>query len=190
MFALLPETPAFFRRTITIERDRSIVGRMPECHIVIGDGTISRRHAEIVWDGARIQVNDLKSRNGTFVNGRRIESSEVKLGDQLQFGRVGFLVAKGNGVPVEVDGDESTDQCDYPRKENELQVTVETLSPAEGRIFEFLVEGLAEKQIASQLRISRHTVHNHVKAIYRQFGVHSRPELLARLLQGGSEQTS
>ena len=41
--------------------------------------------------------------------------------------------------------------------------------------------GFAEKAVAAQLGLSRHTVHNHVRAIYRAYGVRSRAELLARL---------
>jgi PAS domain S-box-containing protein len=50
-------------------------------------------------------------------------------------------------------------------------------------VLQHLLAGLADKAIASELRISPHTVHNHVKALYRTFGVSSRPELFARCLE-------
>ena len=53
-----------------------------------------------------------------------------------------------------------------------------------GRIIEELeTQGLLEKQVARELGISRHTVHNHIRVIYRAFGVHSRAELLVRVRQ-------
>lgn len=48
-----------------------------------------------------------------------------------------------------------------------------------------LVRGLREKQIAAELGLSEHTVHEYVKAIYRRAGVSSRAELLARVLGSG-----
>jgi DNA-binding NarL/FixJ family response regulator len=47
-----------------------------------------------------------------------------------------------------------------------------------------LSRGRSEKEVAAALRLSPHTVHDHVKALYRHFGVHSRSELLARCLGG------
>ena len=46
-----------------------------------------------------------------------------------------------------------------------------------------LLAGEGEKQIAYRLKLSRHTVHVYVKGIYRQFGVSSRGELLARFVR-------
>lgn len=58
------------------------------------------------------------------------------------------------------------------------------IAPRTKRVLELLVEGKAEKEIAAALGMSRHTVHVHVKAIYRLFGATSRPELLATILLG------
>ena len=51
-----------------------------------------------------------------------------------------------------------------------------------------LTRGLGEKQLAAELKLSPHTVHDHVKALYRRLHVGSRGELLAlclRLTAGG-----
>lgn len=56
----------------------------------------------------------------------------------------------------------------------------ESLSRRERQTLELLLAGDAEKQIASHLSISRHTVHVYVKSLYKRFGVSSRGELLAR----------
>ena len=47
---------------------------------------------------------------------------------------------------------------------------------------EYLLQGMSEKQVARKLGISRHTVHVYVDALYKHYGVHSRPELLMRCL--------
>ena len=54
------------------------------------------------------------------------------------------------------------------------------LSPRLLQTLQSLVRGDSEKVIADRMSISAHTVHEHVKALYRHFGVHSRSELLAR----------
>jgi DNA-binding CsgD family transcriptional regulator len=60
-----------------------------------------------------------------------------------------------------------------------------TLSPAVQRVYEFLLTGIAQGEIAERLGISRHTVHEHVHTIYRKHGVRSRAELLARRIAAG-----
>ncbi len=56
------------------------------------------------------------------------------------------------------------------------------LSPRLHQTLERLLAGDAEKQIAARLKISPHTVHQYVKALYRRFGVSTRAELLATCL--------
>jgi DNA-binding CsgD family transcriptional regulator len=46
-----------------------------------------------------------------------------------------------------------------------------------------LLAGDSEKQVAAELGVSRHTVHVHIKSIYRHYGVHSRNELLAKFVR-------
>lgn len=57
------------------------------------------------------------------------------------------------------------------------------LTPRQDQTVRFLLFGLGEKQIAARLGVSRHTVHEHVKAIYRDAQVSSRGELLAKFLK-------
>ena len=48
---------------------------------------------------------------------------------------------------------------------------------------QYLLSGDSEKQVASKMRLSRHTVHNYTKMLYRRYGVNSRGELLAKFLR-------
>lgn len=59
------------------------------------------------------------------------------------------------------------------------------LTPRARQVLDALLEGDAEKQIAARLGVSRHTVHDFVKALYRRFGVTSRGELLALYYRSG-----
>lgn len=48
------------------------IGRGAECEIVVAADHVSRRHAQLIWDGERYTLHDLGSKNGTFLNGARL----------------------------------------------------------------------------------------------------------------------
>lgn len=58
-----------------------------------------------------------------------------------------------------------------------------TLTPAEFRVLELLLRGLANKEIASELGRAERTVKNHVAALFRKFHVHSRLRLMVMLAE-------
>ena len=65
------------------------VGRAEACGIFLPDGGVSKRHANLGWEGDALIVEDLGSTNGTFVNRRKLEPKDrVKLraDDQVRFG--------------------------------------------------------------------------------------------------------
>jgi pSer/pThr/pTyr-binding forkhead associated (FHA) protein len=70
-----------------LERERTTVGRSPDCDIFLDDVTVSRRHAVVVQQSGRFVIEDEGSLNGTFLNRRRIESAELSDDDQLQIGK-------------------------------------------------------------------------------------------------------
>jgi pSer/pThr/pTyr-binding forkhead associated (FHA) protein len=67
--------------------ERTLIGRSPECDVFLDDVTVSRKHAELVRDGETFTISDLGSLNGTFVNKKRIESTELEDDDELQIGK-------------------------------------------------------------------------------------------------------
>ncbi len=68
-------------------RDRVIlIGRSPECTVVLQDHNASRRHAEVRPRGTGYVVRDLGSTNGTQVNGVRVTEQPLNDGDELTFG--------------------------------------------------------------------------------------------------------
>ena len=77
-----------------VEGDKTLIGRSPDCAVFLDDVTVSRRHAEITSNDGRFSIRDLGSLNGTFVNRRRIESTEIEDDDELQIGkyRLTFLM--------------------------------------------------------------------------------------------------
>ena len=68
------------------------VGRAPECSIVLSDPTVSRKHARLVVTDGRVWVEDLGSKNGTFVDDRQIRRSQVEKNTRIDFGGVAALI--------------------------------------------------------------------------------------------------
>ncbi len=69
-----------------------IIGRSNECDICLNVVHLSRRHARLTVEEDTIQIDDLESSNGTFVNGQRIESAQVKAGDEIAFDTLRFIL--------------------------------------------------------------------------------------------------
>jgi DNA-binding CsgD family transcriptional regulator len=72
---------------------------------------------------------------------------------------------------------------DEPPSFTAIKPTAGELSPRQEQTLGYLLAGDSEKQVARKLKLSQHTVHMYVKAIYKSFGVSSRAELLARHLK-------
>ncbi len=70
-----------------LDGERITVGRSPECGIFLDDVTVSRKHAVLVGRENRFFIEDQGSLNGTFLNRKRIESAELRDGDELQIGK-------------------------------------------------------------------------------------------------------
>ncbi len=66
------------------------VGRAPSNDLVINAAEVSREHARLRRVGKTLEVQDLASRNGTWVNGARITRSRAKSGDEIAFGTLRF----------------------------------------------------------------------------------------------------
>lgn len=60
-------------RNIALDRDEMVIGRHPDCQIIVDEGAISRRHARIYVQNGQHLIEDLQSRNGTYVNNRMIQ---------------------------------------------------------------------------------------------------------------------
>lgn len=64
------------------------IGRLETNDIVINEQTVTKNHAVIRIDKGKIEIEDLGSTNGTFVNGERIRRLELKHGDRIKLGQV------------------------------------------------------------------------------------------------------
>jgi hypothetical protein len=73
-------------RSHEVASRRVLLGRSRECDIRISDGNVSRRHAELVQEGATYWLVDLGSTNGTELNGERVDRAKLSDGDRILLG--------------------------------------------------------------------------------------------------------
>jgi hypothetical protein len=65
------------RDRVLVDRPELLIGRAEECDVVIAERQVSRHHARIRLDGEEYVIEDLGSKNGTFVNGQELEGPHV-----------------------------------------------------------------------------------------------------------------
>lgn len=72
--------------------DELLVGRDPDCDIVLSHPTVSRRHARLRFRDGHWMLHDLRSTNGTVVNDVAVVRCQLRPGDHLQIGQQRLLV--------------------------------------------------------------------------------------------------
>jgi pSer/pThr/pTyr-binding forkhead associated (FHA) protein len=72
--------------------DETLIGRNPTTHITLLDEGISREHAVLLFDPDQVchTIEDLRSTNGTKVNGKRVRAATLHNGDEIQVGHTCF----------------------------------------------------------------------------------------------------
>ena len=70
------------------------VGRAPRADFILDVALVSRLHCRLSANGDRLEVVDLQSTNGTFVNDKRVATSTLATGDRLRIGRVELTVER------------------------------------------------------------------------------------------------
>ena len=84
---------------IRLKGSQFLIGRGEECQLRPKSDAISRQHCEFTIEGGQVSVKDLGSKNGTLVNGTRIESdTSLNDGDEIQIGKLAFTIV---GLAVE-----------------------------------------------------------------------------------------
>jgi hypothetical protein len=107
------------------------VGRMSDCWLTLDDELASRYHARFWVVGDTVEVEDLESRNGTYVNGEKI-TGRVALqdGDRVRIGRELMAIIESDDV--------------VPDEDSDLR---RTLAPGEDTRFPSLIGQLVEKSL-------------------------------------------
>lgn len=74
------------RQVLLLEQESYRIGRGSDSDLVLAAAEVSGLHAKITLEGGHYYISDLKSRNGTFVNGARIEKYRLKEGTEIVIG--------------------------------------------------------------------------------------------------------
>lgn len=101
---LIRVTESGEQQPVPLNRERTLVGRLDDCHIRIPIADVSRKHCEVVVSGGSIMIRDLGSSNGTFVNQERVSDMPLSAGDLVSVGGLVFVVAV-NGEPSDINAE-------------------------------------------------------------------------------------
>jgi pSer/pThr/pTyr-binding forkhead associated (FHA) protein len=133
--------------------------------VVLHDSKVSRSHAELRFQDERWLLLDLGSRNGTIVNGRRVNRHPLRGGDRIQCGDHIFVF-------IAVDDPNVTDM-------NQAVVGPGArLSKREQQVVELVAEGLTDREIGERLYISTSTVRSHLDRVSEKTGFRRRVDLV------------
>ena len=70
------------------------IGRAPRADFIVDAALVSRLHCRLMATDDMVEVVDLSSTNGTFVNDKRVRNARLAAGDRLRVGRVELCVAR------------------------------------------------------------------------------------------------
>lgn len=140
-----------------------LIGRTSRMQLQLDDDGVSREHAKLtITEDGIVNLVDLGSTNGTFLNGARVDVAIVREGDRIQV---------GPDVTLRFD----FRRLDQPPPEPEVAPL--ELSPREREIADLVAEGLTNVEIGKQLHISRYTVMTHLSNVYARLEIKSRAAL-------------
>lgn len=89
------------QKSFSLPDSTTVIGRRHDCDLCIPLKTVSRRHCQLNQNKETINIRDLGSRSGTFLNGKRIDEAAVKAGDYIRIGPLIFGL-QINGRPENI----------------------------------------------------------------------------------------
>jgi FHA domain/YARHG domain len=122
--------------THELTRDVITIGSSPLNHIVIDDPRVSEQHAILARVGDSYWLKDLRSTNGTQVNGVSISDAELNNGDKIQFGTVPSIFATSRKKPLRQMSSSPPDPLTLPalaQTERESPMATAGISPPSSR---------------------------------------------------------
>ena len=159
-------------KTWPLTEGNGIIGRTSRAQVQLEDDGVSREHAKLVTtDEGFVNLVDLGSTNGTFLNGGRVDVAVVREGDRIEIGP-DVTLRFGYATP---NAGTATDEPAEPPIE---------LSPRELEVAKLVAEGLTNAEVAGKLHISPYTVMTHLSNAYARIGVKSRTALAKLVAEG------
>src|SRR5271155_4832818 len=98
MFAIIISEKGGAERKEAFDKNEINVGRVQGNDLMLPKGNVSKHHARLLFRDGRFIVTDLKSTNGTYVNGRKIaQATIVREGDKIYIGDFVVRIEAGGG---------------------------------------------------------------------------------------------
>ncbi|HEY3566704.1 MAG TPA: sigma 54-interacting transcriptional regulator [Thermoanaerobaculia bacterium] len=91
MLRLVAYAPDGVRR-FPVHRSELIIGSWPECDIYLPYTGVAQRHARLIYDGNELRIEDLGTRKGLLVSGKKVRESALEVLDEIRLGGVTLLV--------------------------------------------------------------------------------------------------
>src|SRR5512143_1831155 len=103
MFAIVVNEKGGEQKRLEFDKPEVTIGRVQGNDIILPKGNVSKRHSRIVLKDGKFIIVDLKSTNGTYVNGRKITSPLViKSSDKIYIGDFILNVEDAAGAPAQM----------------------------------------------------------------------------------------
>jgi FHA domain-containing protein len=172
------------RELVPLHGPRVTLGKAPNNYIALEhDPTVSRLHAILENHGSAWSIRDVGSRNGTFINGEKVDAERVlRSGDELRLGksRLVFQETRLAGEPV----DEATivpDATQLPPRltRREVDVLMVLCRPLVSE--DLFPEPVSVRQMASELFVTEAAVKQHLQNLYDKFSIPTEGDRRVRL---------
>jgi predicted component of type VI protein secretion system len=179
-------------RSVALEGERTIVGRDPEAEIHIEDEAVSWNHLEIESRGGVLMASDLDSRNGTELNGERLDRPRrLRDGDVLIVG--GHRLEVSDPLPGRAGATVAAGSAGVELSAEERETAVALVAPyrSEGA---FAGRPATRAEIADALHVSERTAQRRLDALGAKLDVpgeagRERPRLIAaRVIELGLDR--
>ncbi len=89
------------QKVFSLPSSITVIGRRHDCDLRIPLNSVSRRHCQFSLNNESLKIRDLDSRNGTYLNGKRIDEEKVQPGDYIKIGPLTFAL-QIDGQPEEI----------------------------------------------------------------------------------------
>lgn len=159
---------------LELSQAAQVLGRDASADVQIDDASVSRQHAKILSDAeGGVSIVDLESKNGTYVNGIRVDLRVLRHGDRVTLGDVELEFTQTEAPAAEAG----------PRRPEGRLVQ---LTPRELEVARLVAAGLTNADIATELGIKPRTVTSHLDHIYTRLGIGSRAALARLVVEEGA----
>jgi predicted component of type VI protein secretion system len=179
-------------RSVALSGERTVVGRSPEADVQLEDGAVSWNHLEIERRGDVLMATDLDSRNGTALNGERLERPRrLRDGDTLIVGAHRLEVSTGPATPVGATVPSSAPSIGLNEEERATARALVAPYRSEGA---FAGRPATRAEIAEALQVSERTAQRRLDSLAVKLGVgggagRDRPrQIAARVIELGLDR--